>query len=240
MQSAVTGRPLSLLGGAVCLDLLNTIDPRLRPPREDFLATFAQLAQWARYVGLLSTGEERALLAAGARDPALAAHVHGRALELRDALYQLLRPDSHRAPRALEVLNREISGAAPGRVLVAERGRYRLAWRSAAAHERLLGAVAFSASDLLTSTALDRVRECAGEGCGWLFLDTSKAHRRRWCSMAVCGNRAKAQRHRRQHRTAPRRAHGELADAKAVRVADARARGGRGRGPDSITKGSFT
>jgi predicted RNA-binding Zn ribbon-like protein len=42
------------------------------------------------------------------------------------------------------------------------------------------------------------VKECDGHDCGWLFLDTSKAGRRRWCSMDVCGNRAKAQRYRRR------------------------------------------
>ncbi|WP_443691321.1 CGNR zinc finger domain-containing protein [Pseudomonas sp.] len=38
-----------------------------------------------------------------------------------------------------------------------------------------------------------KIKQC--EGCTWLFIDTSKNHRRRWCSMATCGNRAKAQRH---------------------------------------------
>jgi predicted RNA-binding Zn ribbon-like protein len=40
------------------------------------------------------------------------------------------------------------------------------------------------------------VRACGG--CGWLFLDTSKNHSRRWCSMDACGNQAKARRHYRR------------------------------------------
>ncbi len=40
MQSRVTGRPLSILGGALCLDFVNTIDPRLEPPQEEFLPDF--------------------------------------------------------------------------------------------------------------------------------------------------------------------------------------------------------
>jgi predicted RNA-binding Zn ribbon-like protein len=39
------------------------------------------------------------------------------------------------------------------------------------------------------------VGECEGEGCSWLFLDTSRNRSRRWCSMEDCGNRAKARRH---------------------------------------------
>jgi predicted RNA-binding Zn ribbon-like protein len=54
--------------------------------------------------------------------------------------------------------------------------------------------VARSAADLLVSSELERVRECAGEKCDWLFLDASRNQSRRWCDMAACGNRAKAQR----------------------------------------------
>src|SRR6185437_6680981 len=46
---------------------------------------------------------------------------------------------------------------------------------------------------LLDPSAL---RACADPECGWLFLDRSQARRRRWCSMAECGNRAKARRFR--------------------------------------------
>src|SRR5258708_7059779 len=53
-----------------------------------------------------------------------------------------------------------------------------------------------SARELATALArLDRVRRCANPECGWLFLDDSRAGKRRWCSMSACGNRAKARRH---------------------------------------------
>ena len=57
-----------------------------------------------------------------------------------------------------------------------------------------LWVLAMSASDLLTSDAVDRVRECDNPECRWLFLDTSKNHTRRWCDMKLCGNRMKARR----------------------------------------------
>ena len=49
----------------------------------------------------------------------------------------------------------------------------------------------------------DRIRICANDTCRWIFYDESRAGRRRWCDMATCGNRAKAQRHR------ARRKHGD-------------------------------
>lgn len=50
--------------------------------------------------------------------------------------------------------------------------------------------------DLLT-TRPDRIRQCQRPQCVLWYLDTSRSGTRRWCSMAVCGNRTKAQRHHR-------------------------------------------
>ncbi len=51
-----------------------------------------------------------------------------------------------------------------------------------------------------------RLRICANDGCRWVFRDGSRTGRRRWCSMASCGNRAKAARHRARHRARARAA----------------------------------
>ncbi len=67
-------------------------------------------------------------------------------------------------------------------------------------------AVAAAAAAFLTSPAAGTVGACPGTGCGWLFTDPR--HRRRWCSMAVCGNRAKARRHA-QRRCDPAPPHAE-------------------------------
>lgn len=57
-----------------------------------------------------------------------------------------------------------------------------------------LWTLAQSASELVLSHAMERVRACGADTCRWLFLDTSKNHTRRWCDMKVCGNRMKARR----------------------------------------------
>lgn len=71
--------------------------------------------------------------------------------------------------------------------------------------EQALGPVALSASMLLTGPMLPRVRLCANETCGWLFLDQSKNHSRKWCDMADCGNKIKARRHYAKVRAAKER-----------------------------------
>lgn len=68
-----------------------------------------------------------------------------------------------------------------------------------------LGLVALSASMLLTGPLLARVRLCANETCGWLFLDQSKNRSRKWCDMADCGNKVKARRHYAKVRAAKER-----------------------------------
>lgn len=55
----------------------------------------------------------------------------------------------------------------------------------------LLEPVAQAVMDLLTKTSMDLVRQCEAYDCTLMFRDTTKSHRRRWCSMALCGNRMK-------------------------------------------------
>ncbi len=59
----------------------------------------------------------------------------------------------------------------------------------------IIRSIADSTAELMLTTERSRIKLCHGERCGWLFLDESPNNRRRWCSMADCGNRAKAKRH---------------------------------------------
>jgi len=65
-----------------------------------------------------------------------------------------------------------------------------------------LGGLAEPLVSLIAAGDVWRLRICANDGCRWVFHDTSRTGRRRWCSMASCGNRAKAARHRARKRIA--------------------------------------
>jgi predicted RNA-binding Zn ribbon-like protein len=96
----------------------------------------------------------------------------------------------------LETLN-GLLAAAPARTTL-RRERNGFSWDVDMRGSTALGQLApvlWSAGDLLTGAKLDKVRRCANPECGWLFLDDSRAGKRRWCSMSSCGNRAKARRH---------------------------------------------
>lgn len=194
MRSRVTGRPLPLLGGNLCLDFVNTVDPRLKEPREEFLTSYRQLLAWGAFVGLIDPAQRSRLARRSLVEPAAAAATFKRAIRLREALYELLKkPNS--SSRALVTVNTELRRTLVQRRLVPEKGGYLVRWQPWA---EVLGPVLEATQALLTSNELALVRECAGQGCGWLFVDTSRGHKRRWCSMAICGNRAKAQRNRRR------------------------------------------
>ncbi len=65
----------------------------------------------------------------------------------------------------------------------------------------LLLPIAEAMGDLVCEKDFTMVRKCESPSCTLWFLDLSKAHARRWCSMAVCGNRAKAAAHRARARS---------------------------------------
>ena len=74
------------------------------------------------------------------------------------------------------------------------------AWQRRTLRPLLLEPIAHAAGDLLVNADFGRIRACAGTGCSLMFLDRTKSGARRWCSMAVCGNRAKASMHRQKRR----------------------------------------
>ena len=62
--------------------------------------------------------------------------------------------------------------------------------------ETAVGLIAAAAAKVAIEGRLDRVKICPADDCRWAFYDTSRNHSRQWCSMEVCGNRAKARAHR--------------------------------------------
>jgi predicted RNA-binding Zn ribbon-like protein len=106
----------------------------------------------------------------------------------------------------VEILDREVAAALAHRRLVPA-GRC-FVWDIVGAEDRLdriLWLLVDDAADLLSSELLDRVKECGGPDCSWLFLDESRNRSRRWCEMSECGNRAKQRRYQRRHKGEPSR-----------------------------------
>jgi len=191
-----------LVGGAPCLDFTNTLSWRGRDNPEESLHDYRDLIEWSRTAGILDEAETEELLKLGALSPQHMESVHRRGVELREATYRVFRAACEDAgPEAadLALLDQVFSEALSHTRLASVDGVYRLEYDSNPP-ESILWRLAANASELLTSEDLTRVKRCASEECGWLFLDLSRNRSRRWCSMESCGNRMKARRHYRRTR----------------------------------------
>jgi len=176
-----------LIAGNLALDFINT-QFGVGADRHECLKDDRSVVEWLQQAGVLN--ETLDALPTGLMELARA---------LREEMRELI------------VSARDGRGAASTIVnQVLERGRpiERLEWepvdavfqrqtyRRDQAGESLLQPVAQALAELLTEEDLQLVKECQASDCVLLFHDQTKSHRRRWCSMASCGNRMKAAAHR--------------------------------------------
>jgi len=185
--------------GHLSLDFTNTLEWRKRSEPIEYLSGYADLLLWGNIVGLLKKEEVESLLEQSHLIQDEVNAIYNRAITLREALYRMFSAIANTSQPALadvSVLNTELAIALSHRTIEWTDQGFQWGWEQANNHlDSLLWHVATSAAELLTSDLLERVGECQGIDCGWLFIDTSKNHSRRWCNMDSCGNRAKARRH---------------------------------------------
>lgn len=178
-----------LIGDHLALDFLNTVAQVDGAPH-DFFQRDEDVVRWLEAAGCLSGGGEvnaRAGTLLTAARQLRAVILHAVQQKKRESLWQP------------EELNRFLRSASSHFELTLNRDgqpEYRRVY-AAGTPEQQLGPVAEQAADLLVNGDFSLVRECEHPDCTLLFYDRTKAHRRRWCSMAICGNRAKAARFRR-------------------------------------------
>ncbi|MES5823635.1 ABATE domain-containing protein [Streptomyces sp. RG80] len=176
--------------GRICLDLLATTHPVER------LDSTEVLFAWITEGGLVPPGTPL--------DHADTSWLVG-FRELRGQIGQLVRAGLVPEPRpsydlALARVNDLARTAPPApRAVPAEDGSLVRELAGPPELAALLGAIARDAVELLTDpVARACLRQCAGDNCPIVYLDTSRGRRRRWCSSEVCGNRERVARHRRR------------------------------------------
>jgi predicted RNA-binding Zn ribbon-like protein len=204
MQNQPVRDGFFFLGDHPALEFLNT-KPLLEGQQQELLTDFPAVLRWLVAAGLLARTAAQHLRAEWDGTPQANAAM-ARILAFRESLRSavLAVESSGSIPRnAIEEINRlleqhpfcfQITGT--GRKLTK-----RVAF-SSAAPEDLIGILANAAADLLSAVDRTYIRKC--ETCVLQFRDTTKNHSRRWCSMQLCGNRAKvaayaARNRRRQH-----------------------------------------
>jgi predicted RNA-binding Zn ribbon-like protein len=191
--------PFSFIAGALCLDFVNTVGSRVCEQPQDKLRVFSDLVRWSKEAGLIHESETLQLLTDSEADSSEAIKTLDQARELRETLFRIFGALGRKESPAvgdLATLN-EVLRARPIRLEVCAQGQDFRCERKSAQGDigRLLAPVAWSAADLLASDLVHHVRQCADAECGWLFVDTTKNHSRRWCAMNDCGSHAKAKRY---------------------------------------------
>lgn len=170
-----------LHGDHPALDLLNTV-MTLDGARVERWTSDADVLDWLR----ATSGGAAAL---PARPPA---GLLDAARLLRERLRALVAARKDGRPVDVAALNALLARAPRRLVVRAEDGELSLgnAYDGAEA-DALLAPVVEAAARLLTEERLDLVKRCENAECTLWFLDKSKSHQRRWCSMGLCGNRHK-------------------------------------------------
>ena len=159
----------------------------------ELLATPAGLWRWLAARELIE--------AAG---PPLTSRDLARAIAVREGLRSLARANSDDDPAAaagrgaaLAALNDAAAGGAVELRFAADGPRFVRSGRGGL--DAALGSVLAIAARAMLDGSWERLKICPGEACGWAFYDHSRNRSGRWCSMSVCGGRAKARAHYQRH-----------------------------------------
>lgn len=190
--------PFDWSGGDPALDFVNTLDERPSSAPIENLATYGDLVRFAELAGLIEPSTSDRLRSLKGPD---CSRIARRARQLREHLHALLAAArlGQAVPKAsLDAIASDVRRAHAARVLVATAtsSAVRHSWLSPTSPEIPLHACALAVETLLVTADHSRIRKCGASDCDVYFIDTSKAHRRQWCSMQNCGNREKQRRWR--------------------------------------------
>jgi predicted RNA-binding Zn ribbon-like protein len=179
---------ISLIGGRLALDYANAGSPKRS-------LSWEELISFLEATRVISATRTTVLLELPESDPQAAHALLQRSSHFRDTLRQTFRGMLRKEPakaetvEAINGLLRVTEGHDELR-FDGERWRIEFVARESGL-EWLLAAIARSAAEILAEGENARVRICANPDCGLFFYDASRTKRRRWCAMAVCGNRHK-------------------------------------------------
>ena len=208
MARTAAKTPFDWSGGHPALDFINTLDDRFSSEPKELMKNYIDLARFGADTGILSDQQADHFLEKSMQSRERAEEALRAAIELREAMYGVFWSLIQKRPvpkSALFLVNSYAQEAARHINVVATAKGFAWRFEESENFDVAWWPIARSAVELLASEQLQFVRACASETCQWLFLDESKNHRRRWCDMTKCGNRAKVKNfYTRQKKTAER------------------------------------
>ena len=189
-----------LLGGRLAINFAN-VPSYPGAPSQDL--SWEELIAFLQGSNIVSAERASSLLALSGSDPDAAQALLSRSLRLRDALRRafgaMVRKEGI-AREWAEPINQILRITEGHDELVFEGNAWKMEFQAREGGlDWLLAAVARSAAEILVEGTQARLRICGNPACGLFFSDNSRTHRRRWCSMAICGNRHKVASFARRH-----------------------------------------
>lgn len=199
MEKERTIANLTLEGGTLSFDFINTVQAWRGENLHEYLGSYAELMAWCEKVDLLGAAERAALLRYALAHPEEADKAMQRIYQVRETLYRLFAAlaagELDRLPVVwLRRFNAVLSGAFSQIAFQVSAGRITPGWKAAA--DDLLSPlypVLRSAYELLTGGVHERIKECTV--CGWMMYDQTKNNKRRWCSPSTCGSIEKSKKY---------------------------------------------
>ena len=163
-------------GDHLCLDFANTVGWRFTEHPRERLVSYADLVAWGHQVGVVGEHQAHRLLEEAARHPAVASAVLERAILLREVIYRIFSAVAgERAPPPADIatLNGFLSEAMSRLQLSLTADGFAWSWAGdGSSLEQMLWPVIRAAAELLTSSELNGVGTCAGDGCEWLARES--------------------------------------------------------------------
>jgi|SRR5579863_213755 predicted RNA-binding Zn ribbon-like protein len=190
-----------LIGGRIAIDFANLAGPRS--------VSWEGMIEFLGTVRIVSDERGAQLLSLTQSDPrnadALLQKAHRLCQSLRTILAATVRKEKIQ-PEWIEPINEILRITEGHDELMQDSGSWRIEFVAREGGlDWLLAAIARSGAEIVAEGTKARVRVCANPGCGLFFYDDSRTHRRRWCSMSVCGNRHKVASFARKHAAALKR-----------------------------------
>jgi predicted RNA-binding Zn ribbon-like protein len=189
-------KTLSLDGGCLSFNFLNTVYSRKDDILYDYLKSYDDLLEWCKKANAFRDQRIKKLHQYAAQDPKTASKILLRIVKAREAMFDVfsnLHHHQHMDAESMNRFNKEMSQALMHLQFIIKEDDMAITWPSVVSLEEPLWLIMKSAFDVWTSEDPLRIKECPG--CGYIFLDKTKNNGRRWCSMKTCGSNDKSLRY---------------------------------------------
>lgn len=188
---------MSLDGGCLCFNFVNTVYSRKENPVYDYLRSYEDVVRFAKHTEIMSAQQRQKLLDNATKHPQKKENAFSKIKTVRKELFFLFHKIAENKKPTLEMMDRfnELFPIALSHLYIKTSSqKMELKWKEGDDILLLpLWMVIKSAYDVLLNESPKRIKTCPG--CLWLFMDKTKNNGRRWCNSLECGSRDKALRY---------------------------------------------